>query len=57
MPGQVACLGLMEYAEAPMNKMNPKQWIALVIWYLLYLSAMQFFRIQFGIHKSPSHSC
>jgi len=41
----------MEYGEGPMNKMNKKQLIGMVIWYLLYMAAMEFFRFKFGIFK------
>jgi len=41
----------VEYAGVPMNKMNKKQWIGLALWFLLYITALEFFRFQFGIHK------
>ncbi len=33
------------------TKMNTKQWIVLVIWFVCYITCMQLFRFKFGIFR------
>ena len=32
-----------------MNRMNRKQWVIIVIWFIAYIAALQFFRFKFGL--------
>jgi hypothetical protein len=35
-----------------MNKLNKKQWVILIVWFVCHLIVLQFFRFKFGLNKT-----